>query len=306
MAYAHGKIILIGEHAVVHHTPAIVLPVFDAYVEVLVEPSKENIIKSSFFNGHLKDIPLSYQAIQALIKTITYDLKLEPFQLTIDTYIPVAAGMGASAAIASAITQALFEYAKKSLNQDQLRKYMNVSEKIAHGSPSGTDVEGVLTQKPLVFQKDRTSKVLTSTLNGYLLIVFSGIKGSTKEAVSKVQSYVASQGNQIIEEMEDTINETIKAYSNKDIHSVGLLLNRYQSYLHTLGVSHFVLDDMIKDAYVFGSLGAKLSGGGLGGCIIALFEDLDKLLLLKEHYKNKGYHPSFLVDLNKEYHDDLR
>ena len=306
MAYAHGKIILIGEHAVVHHTPAIVLPVFDAYIEVLVEPSKENIIKSSFFNGHLKDIPLSYQAIQALIKTITHDLKLDPFQLIIVTYIPVAAGMGASAAIASAITQALFEYAKKSLNQDQLRKYMNVSEKIAHGSPSGIDVEGVLTQKPLVFQKDRTSKLLTTTLNGYLLIVFSGIKGSTKEAVSKVQSYVASQGNLIIEEMEDTINETIKAYSNKDIHSIGLLLNRYQSYLHTLGVSHEILDDMIKDAYDYGSLGAKLSGGGLGGCMIALFDDYNKMLQLKEHYKNKGYQPSFVVDLNKEYHDDLR
>ena len=306
MAQAQGKIILIGEHAVVHHTPAIVLPVFDAYVEVHVEASESDYIDSSFFKGPIIEIPDTYQAIQMLIIKLKHDLMINQVKITIDPHIPVAAGMGASAAIASAITQAMFQYTKTPLSQETLQTWMNFSEKIAHGSPSGIDVEGVLTQKPLVFQKNRTSKVLTSTLNGYLLIVFSGIKGSTKEAVSKVQSYVASQGNQIIEEMEATINETIKAYTNKDIHSVGLLLNRYQSYLHTLGVSHHVLDDMIKDAYELGSLGAKLSGGGLGGCMIALFEDLDKLLLLKEHYKNKGYQPSFVVDLNKEYHDDLR
>lgn len=299
MGQAHGKIILIGEHAVVHHTPAIVIPVFDAYVEVYVEISEEDVIRSSFFNGLIEDIPKSYQAVRTLIMTIKNDLQFDKIQLTINTYIPVAAGMGASAAIASAITKAMFNFANKSLNQNNLKKYMNLSEKIAHGSPSGIDVEGVLTQKPLIFQKDTPSKIISSRLKGYLLIVFSGVKGSTKEAVSKVQAYLDIHDYKIFQDMEDIINQTIEAYLNNDIQSVGLFLKQYQSYLNSLGVSHSVLDEMIQDAYVFGSLGAKLSGGGLGGCMIALFNDQEKMLQLKEHYKNRGYDQSFVVDLSK-------
>lgn len=306
MANSHGKIILIGEHAVVHHTPAIVLPVFDAYVEVFVESSEFDYIDSSFYKGHIKDLPNTYQVIHMLIERLKKDLMIGHIALTMHTQIPVAAGMGASAAIASAITQAMFKYTKKPLNQETLKTYMNFSEMIAHGSPSGIDVEGVLSQKPLIFQKENVTKKITSTLNGYLLIVFSGTKGSTKEAVLKVQSYLDAHDIQIIQDMEAIINQTIEAFQNKDIKSVGLYLKRYQAYLNTLGVSHKILDDMIKDAYDFGSLGAKLSGGGLGGCMIALFDNQDKMLKLKEYYTNKGYQPSFVVDLSKTYHDDLR
>jgi mevalonate kinase len=306
MAYAHGKIILIGEHAVVHHTPAIVLPVFDAYVEVHIESSEVDYIDSSFFKGLIIDIPDTYQAIQMLIIKLKHDLMIHQVKITMDTHIPVAAGMGASAAIASAITQAMFQFTKKPLSQKTLKTYMNFSEVMAHGSPSGIDVEGVLSQKPLIFQKEKAPKTITTTFNGYLFIVFSGIKGSTKEAVLKVQSYLDVHGNKIIQDMEANINQTIEAFQNKDIKRIGPLLKRYQAYLNTLGVSHKILDDMIKDAYDFGSLGAKLSGGGLGGCMIALFDDQNKMLQLKEHYNSKGYQPSFVVDLSETDHDDLR
>lgn len=299
MAQAHGKIILIGEHAVVHYTPAIVLPVFDAYVEVHVEASEFDYIDSSFFKGLINDIPDTYQAIHMLIIKLKQDLMINQVKITIDPHIPVAAGMGASAAIASAITQAMFQYTKTPLSQETLHTYMNFSEKIAHGSPSGIDVEGVLSHQPLIFQKETMSERITSKLNGYLLIVYSGIKGSTKDAITRVKTYLDSQGNQIIQDMKDSINETIRAYKNTDIQSVGLQLERYQSYLKTLGLSHSILDKMIEDAYHFGSLGAKLSGGGLGGCMIALFDDYNKMVQLKEHYNNKGYHPSFVVDLSK-------
>ena len=292
----HAKIILIGEHAAVYQKPAIVCPVFDAHVQVELVEHETFFIESDFYKGLLKNAPQPFESIKKLIEQLIKQLDVESVKINIVNNIPVAAGMGASAAIAGAIVQGFYQYKNVSLSEEDLISWIQASEQVAHGNPSGIDTFGVLSDQSLIYEKNKAITPLTFHMDGYLLIVFSNTHGSTKEAVSLVSQYVQSD-TKVLEDMEVSVNQAIKHIHDKNIKALGIELNTYHQYLIDLGVSTKTLDTMVKDALSFGSLGAKLSGGGLGGCMIALFSQLPLLNQLQEHFKKQGYHHQFIIDL---------
>lgn len=292
----HAKIILIGEHAAVYQKPAIVCPVFDAHVQVELVEHENFFIESDFYTGLLKHAPQPFESIKKLIEQLIEQLDVKSVKINIVNNIPVAAGMGASAAIAGAIVQGFYKYKNVSLSEENLISWIQASEQVAHGNPSGIDTFGVLSDQSLIFQKNKAIIPLTFHMDGYLLIVFSNTHGSTKEAVSLVSQYVHSD-TKVLEVMEVSVNQAIKHIHDKNIKALGIELNTYHQYLKDLGVSTKILDTMVKDALSFGALGAKLSGGGLGGCMIALFSQLPSLNQLQEHFKKQGYHHQFIIDL---------
>lgn len=294
----HAKIILIGEHAVVYQKKAIVCPVFDANVQVQLTPHDQYFIESDFYNGLLIDAPTSFESIKNLIEALITTFNVNPVKINIHNHIPVAAGMGASAAIAGAIAQAFFQYHQETLSEQTLVEWIQRSETIAHGNPSGIDMYGVLSNHALIFQRNIEVSPLTFHMDGYLLITFSNEHGSTKEAVTRVSQYVA-HNKHVLEDMEISILKAIKAIQHKHIDILGHELNTYQNYLKQIDVSTPRIDAMVRDALSFGAVGAKLSGGGLGGCMIALFKNIAKLHQLQEHYKRQGYHQQFIIDLKR-------
>jgi mevalonate kinase len=294
----HAKIILIGEHAVVYQKKAIVCPVFDANVQVQLAPHDQYFIESDFYKGLLIDAPTSFESIKNLIEALITTFNVNPVKINIHNHIPVAAGMGASAAIAGAIVQAFFQYHQETLSEQTLVEWIQRSETIAHGNPSGIDMYGVLSNHALIFQRNIEVSPLTFQMDGYLLITFSNEHGSTKEAVTRVSQYVA-HNKHVLEDMEISILKAIKAIQHKHIDILGHELNTYQNYLKQIGVSTPRIDAMVRDALSFGAVGAKLSGGGLGGCMIALFKNIAKLHQLQEHYKRQGYHQQFIIDLKR-------
>jgi mevalonate kinase len=294
----HGKIILIGEHAVVYNKPAIVCPVFDAYVFVEIEAFEYTRIESDFYKGSLEHATEQFEPIQQLILKIMKDHDIEPVLIKIINNIPIAAGMGASAAIAGAIVKAFYKYIQKKLTEDELKTRIEFSEKIAHGHPSGIDMAGILSNQALIFQKGKLIEPMTFGINGYLLIVFSNTHGSTKEAVSLVSKHIPQYPN-VLDNMQQSVLNARRHIIDKDILTLGKEMNQYHQYLNQLGVSTPLLEMMIKEAKDHGALGSKLSGGGLGGCIIALFDQYEKLMDLKQHFHNQGLQKQFVVDLKR-------
>lgn len=272
---AHSKIIWMGEHSVVYGYPAIALPLKGIEVECRIYPSQEPMV-FDFYDSLSTAI---YEALDFLNRT---DVKIS---YAIRSEIPQQRGMGSSAAVSIAAIRAVFDYFNQSIDSHTLEILVNKAEIIAHANPSGLDAKTCLSDKAITFIRNIGFDTLDFALDAYLLIADTGIHGQTREAVEKVAQaeetnlpYLAALG--------DLTEMVQKAIQEKNSQKIGHLMTKAHAHLQALGVSINVADHLVKLSLENGALGAKMSGGGLGGCIIALAStkaDADKISeVLKE------------------------
>ena len=275
---AHGKIILIGEHSVVHNEPAIAIPFTSANAEVTIQKiDGESTIDSIYHNGKIKDAP---HTIHNLIETLTavcayFDMNTEGLHITVKSNIPAERGMGSSAAVATALVRALFNLFDGKLTDELLNQFVSVSEKIAHGNPSGLDAKVVRSEQSVYFIRDQETEFFTVNLPGYLVIADTGDEGQTGAAVRAVEELIKnplSQGRILVKELGNMTKKARHFIEKKELKSLGEILDRAQKNLRQLKVSNKKLDTLVDVAKANGALGAKLTGGGRGGCMIVLVE----------------------------------
>lgn len=274
---SHGKIILMGEHSVVYGYPAIAIPLRDILAECSIMKSKERFI-------HKKYDPLS-TAIYAALKYLGKEG--ENIKYSVTSHIPTKRGMGSSAAVSIAAIRGVFDYFKKKIEEDILVSLVNEAEIIAHSNPSGLDARTCLSNKAIKFIKNKGFENIELNLGAELLIGDTGIHGNTGEAVEKIRM-MGKKAQPMLEKLGSLTEETEIYIRNRDILNIGKNMIRANEELEKLGVTVKKSEILVKAALTAGALGAKMSGGGLGGCIIALAENKEKCEKVKMKLIKEG------------------
>jgi len=302
IASAPAKIILFGEHFVVHGTKAI-LAAIDKRVTVTSAFTDNNIIRVNSELGTL-DVPVSspYEEVKSEFRPFVYlanemitsNQNVNGLEITINSDIPIGVGLGSSSACCVAATASISGLFKEVSSEENLKMSIE-AEKTIFPDTSGADCTVCTYGGIIEYDKINGSKKNTDASNLNLLITNSMIPHSTKRSVERVSKFKEDDEerfSQLCALETKLIDEVNIALKNKDLITLGLKMSENQKYLEEIQVSNDTLRGMI-DSLKEISLGAKITGAGDGGCVIALVKDenLDKVPALlgkdKEYFSAK-------------------
>lgn len=283
-ASAPGKIILFGEHAVVYGQPAIALPIPQVQAKVIIipdilgNPGSVRILAPEINLDSQLDALKPNHPLVAAINGVTATLgvtHIPACTLKLTSTIPVAAGLGSGAAVSVAIIRALSAFIGTPLDDVQVNKLAYNVEKIHHGTPSGIDNTVVTYSKPVYFMRQQPIEIFNIAKPFTLIIADTGIASPTALAVSELRKAWQKKSTHFERLFSAVGSLTRTARQAMEIghpERLGPLMNENHELLIEMGVSSPELDRLVLAAQASGSLGAKLSGGGRGGNMIALTE----------------------------------
>ncbi len=283
-ATAPGKIILFGEHAVVYGRPAIAAPVSQLRATAVVEDSPTPGIR--LLAADLgTDIQLDEAAADDPVAAVVRQLQtaaqlahLPNLTITVTSQIPIASGLGSGAAITAAVIRALAQHLGLAhLSSDEWVSNLTYEiEKIHHGTPSGIDNTVVAYEKPVYFVRQQPQNRIEPFAVAQplrLLVADTGQSSSTKTVVGDVRRQWqadTARFEAIFAGCGRIARQARQAIESGDVVQVGRLMDENHRLLQEMTVSSAALDGLVLAARQAGALGAKLSGAGRGGNMIAL------------------------------------
>lgn len=283
---SHSKIILIGEHSVVYGYPAIAIPLKKIEIECTIEEAKSN-----FFYDETDTLSVAIFTALKYLKKENAKIKYK-----ITSQIPQKRGMGSSAAVSIAAIRAIFNYFGENLEDELLEKLVNTAEIVAHKTPSGLDAKTCLSDKAIRFVKNKGFSYIDLNLDAYLVIADTGIYGNTGEAIQNVKNLGSKAElslkklGRLTDEMTRILTGNIenKEEKIKKISKIGEIMTAANTELGKLNITIEKTELFVKTAIENGAAGAKISGGGLGGCVIALAENLEIMEKVKDGFTKCG------------------
>ena len=285
---SHSKIILIGEHSVVYGYPAIAIPLKKIEIECAIEEAKSN-----FFYDETDTLSVAIFTALKYLKKENVKIKYK-----ITSQIPQKRGMGSSAAVSIAAIRAIFNYFGENLEDELLEKLVNTAEIVAHKTPSGLDAKTCLSDKAIRFVKNKGFSYINLNLDAYLVIADTGIYGNTGEAIQNVKNLgdkaelSLKKLGRLTDEMTRILTGNIenkeKKIRREKISKIGEIMTAANTELGKLNITIEKTELFVKMAIENGAAGAKISGGGLGGCVIALAENLEIMEKVKDGFTKCG------------------
>ncbi len=281
-ATAPGKVILVGEHAVVYGHPAIAVPVWETVATATITGAPTGhgcVIIAPDVNRQVKLAAAGDDEPLALITRLTLaalGAAANPdWQITVYSQIPIASGLGSGAALSTALVRAIYLYLGHKADPAQISALVYASEQLYHGTPSGIDNTVIAYGLPVWFIKGQAPAIFRAHQPFTLAIADSGIAAPTKETVGDVR-----RGWQLepvryedwFAQIGAIAQAARQAMAVGDRATLGALFTQNQAVLEKLGVSSPTLQRLITAALGTGAYGAKLSGGGRGGNMIALID----------------------------------
>lgn len=286
-ASAPGKIILFGEHAVVYGQPAIAAPVTQVRATAEVENAAHagvllrapDLREETWLAAAAEDHPLgaAVRAFEAVAGPVAH------LTATVTSTIPIASGLGSGAAIAACLIRALARHlGREDLATDAAVSTMTFEvEKRHHGTPSGIDNTVVSYEQPVYFRRafGAQPSILSTLTVGrplYCLIANTGVIALTKESVGDVRRQWLAEPERfetLFARCGQIAQQARAAIERGDQALLGQLMGENHAVLQAMTVSSAELDRLVTAALAAGALGAKMSGGGRGGNMIALVDE---------------------------------
>lgn len=295
-----GKIILVGEHAVTFGQPAIAIPFVSGVTEAtltLTDEIEYAYLESEVYTGDITGAPLHLQTmVTSFIEANNINQGLK---VTIKSDIPFERGLGSSAAVAVAFVRASADLLGHTLTNEALIDYANQSEKVAHGKPSGIDTKTIVTAKPVRFQQGEVTPLPPLCIPGYIVVVDTGIKGETKEAVEDVHRLCRENPTYLsyIERIGALVEDANDAMTQCDLYMLANIFNECQTLLEKLTVSHDKIEEIIRVGKAHGAIAGKLTGGGRGGSMILLAEHYAQAEAIAQAVKGVGAQHTWIQSL---------
>ncbi|MBN1169401.1 mevalonate kinase [Candidatus Micrarchaeota archaeon] len=293
MAEAGGKIILYGEHFVVHGAPAIAAGISNKSVVKIKKAGENSIVTEQ------KVVPeTSVVSIQNILDSMAIKDK---YKVHLEGNLPTYGGLGSSAAFCVALVKAIAEDHDLGLNREQINRHAYEGEKAFHGDPSGIDNTVAAYGGIVEFRKDHGFSFFEPGIPLNFIVSFTGKYSPTAKMVGMVgtlRQQNKDKFGQLMDEYTELSIRAKKALEKGQADVIGVCMNENQVLLSELGVSDETNDEITIIALEHGALGSKLTGGGGGGCCISLADDEKQAKKIAEEISNRGYE-SFITKIEK-------
>ena len=281
---AFGKVILFGEHAAVYGCPALAAPVPLAVEARVVDAEEKTIVIPRWkLEQRIPAVSERPQGLPGMLALLLKQLGLDERNMTIEAFpnVPRAMGLGGSAAMAVAVIRALSDHFELNLTNEEVNQYAYECERAAHGNPSGVDNTVATWGVPLEFSRGKNGepskfRELHPSCSVPLLVGMSGQESMTAHMVEKVRLGRERHPrfyDRMFEQTAEFTKAGIEAFIDGDLYRLGEYMNMAHGILNALQLSTPDLEEMVHIARVQGASGAKVSGAGGGGCMVAVCPD---------------------------------
>lgn len=305
-ASAPCKVILFGEHFVVYNKPAILVAIDKRiYVNVSIRSDTKFVINNKDIHDEIsinkimeldstKYNRLSHPIFLTAYNTLRRFDSRVGLDIKIDSQVPFGSGLGTSAAVSAALIASISNLFD-SFNKHQIFLQTLEAEKLIHSTPSGADPAICITGGVIMFRKTKEPDMLIMPLECNdirLIVIYSGehrIAGDIINNVKRIKDDNPKLFEMFANKSEEITLDAVQALRNRDYNNLGALMLRNHELLKSLGVSTRKLDEIVEKAMENGALGAKMTGAGGGGSVIAIAEDVNRLLdTFKDYYAFKA------------------
>ncbi len=269
-AEAPSKAIITGEHFVVHGAWALAAAL-PRTVRVTVEQSDRFRVASDRF-GDTRSPQLA--PVSRVVEYMAREFSAKPgVSVRISSSIPGGAGLGSSASTMVAVASAFSRLNSLGLGVDEVVRCAMVGEQEIHGKPSGIDPTICAHGGVILFRPGHPPKKLSLSAPRSLIIAYSGLDRSTKGQIGRVSRSKArfpELFSMLVDGVSDLSMAAARKLSEGDMKGLGNLLTLNHAILGTVGVSNDTLDRMVGLLGSLGCYGAKLTGAGGGGSVLAV------------------------------------
>lgn len=303
---ASGKVILFGEHAVVHGVPAIAAGISRGATARARSARKDKI------SIHGRELPADHELLIALERMRTV-LGAPPAAIELELKLPPGAGLGSSAAMGMATARALLSLREKREVEQPLGSLMPAERKlfeaaqawegVFHGNPSGVDVAAAQRSGVIRFARSEEPETLALAKPLRLVIAQAGPPASTKEMVDGVARFKTrnpAQFTRTLEAIASLVDNAALLLRQGDHPAVGKLMDLNHMLLAGWMLSTEEIETACRSAREAGALGAKLTGAGGGGCVVALADSADSQQEILKTWKRLSDLPCFLASVGAE------
>ena len=320
-ASAPAKVILFGEHFVVYGSPAILAAInkrISVDARIIIPNENKIIVRSNIGvageynnnnNGKFNALeggskakalldPL-YGAIRQVL--LLRNKKNIGIEIGISSSVPAGIGLGSSAASCVATVAAVDSLFEKNPSRQTVCKLAIKSERLIHKRSSGADCYvstfGGLMQ---YYGKSKSFKKIETKESLSLVVASTGIKHSTSELVAGVKRFKDTNRTlfeSLSKQASDICLQACTAIESGKYDKIGELMNQNQIILQQIGISHHKVHDIIDICRKAGAIGAKMTGAGGGGAVIALAASKQESTKIASHIKAAGYQ-SFEVEID--------